>query len=163
MADGWIDPAGPVLDLGCGLGAELGWLTFQQAGPLLVGVDRSLGALARLGAERPGVSAVAANVLALPFRAASFPAVLDRGCYHYLPATDRRRYGAEAARVVAPGGRLLLRACLTSVGERNDVDENEVVADLEGWRIVSPKRAELPSDMRSMLALVVRAEWPGPR
>jgi hypothetical protein len=33
--------------------------------------------------------------------------------------------------------------------------------DLEGWHIVSMRRAELPSDTRSMPALVVRAEWPG--
>jgi SAM-dependent methyltransferase len=118
VADSWIDVGARVLDVGCGLGTELGWLAAQQQSALAVGLDRSVRALGRLRAERPAVSVVAADVLALPFQAASFRTVLDRGCYHYLyqrlPGVDRRRDGAEVARVVMPGGRLLLRACLTS-------------------------------------------------
>lgn len=61
-----------------------------------------------------GVSFVRGDVLALPFAAGVFDVALDRGCFHYLSPARWPDYAAEAQRVLRPGGRMLLRACLTS-------------------------------------------------
>jgi len=55
----------------------------------------------------------------------------------------------------------LLRACLTSAGVRDDIDEAGIEAALVGWRLVSVERVELPSDTRTRRALVVQAEMAG--
>ena len=58
--------------------------------------------------------------------------------------------------MLRPGGRLLLRACLTSAGVRNDVDEAAIAASFAGWSIESMRPADLQSDTRVMRALEVR-------
>ena len=55
-------------------------------------------------------------------------------------------------------GRLLLRACLTSQGQPNDVDEAGVRACFVGWQFVNLERARIASDTRTMEALVVRLQ-----
>jgi SAM-dependent methyltransferase len=102
------------------------------------------------------VSFVRADILALPFSAASFQFALDRGCLHYLPPGQWADYAAEVRRVLRPGGRLLLRACLTSRGVRNEVSESLISRSFAGWTVEAVTRAELPSHTRMMPALVVR-------
>src|ERR1039457_3620765 len=76
----------------------------------------------------PGVTFACADVTSLPVRAGSADLLLDRGCFHYLPAGSRGDYAEEAARVLRPGGRLLLRMCLTSAGVPNGLDEQTISA-----------------------------------
>jgi SAM-dependent methyltransferase len=115
LEDGWLGVPRRVLDLGCGLGSELAHLA-QRGVALTVGVDRSMAALQRARRLHPAVAFVQADVLELPFAPAGFEVVLDRGCWHYLRAADRPRYAAEVWRVLCPGGRFLLRACLYAQG-----------------------------------------------
>lgn len=121
-ANGWLGKPGRVLDAGCGLGTETAYLA--RRGWHAVGTDLSRAALLRARREHPGPAFVLADVRTLPFKPGSFDLLLDRGCFHYLPRGGRSRYAAEAERVLRPGGRLLLRACRSSAGVPNDIDEH---------------------------------------
>ena len=99
---------------------------------------------------------VRADVLALPFAAGVFDVALDRGCFHCLSPARWPDYAAEAQRVLRPGGRMLLRACLTSQGVRNDVTGSGISGAFTGWVIERMARGALRSDTRTMRALVVR-------
>ena len=144
LDDGWLGDPRRVLDLGCGLGTELGHLA-DHGVPLAVGVDRSIAPLQRARRLHPAVKFVQADVLRLPFPGAGFDVVLDRGCFHSLQAADRPRYAAEVARVLRPGGRFLLRACLYAQGIHNDLTEPLVRQIFTGWRIVSLERPRSPA------------------
>jgi ubiquinone/menaquinone biosynthesis C-methylase UbiE len=78
---------------------------------------------------------VCADAARLPFASETFDAVIDRGCFHYLDAPSRVTYAAEAQRVLRPRGRMLLRACLTSKGQRNDITRAIVTSVFAGWRV----------------------------
>lgn len=115
QADGWLGRPGVVVDLGCGLGWELGYLV--AAGWTGLGVDLSVAALRgaaamRYAVGRDGRVAVAlADVLRLPAADARADPLLDRGCFHYLPPgwpgrlRGRGPAGAAARRPV-PAARL---------------------------------------------------------
>jgi SAM-dependent methyltransferase len=157
-ADGWLGKAGTVVDVGCGAGTEIAYLAAK--GWRAIGVDLSRAALNRAKHEHAGVPFVQADVLSLPFPSAVFDLVVDRGCFHYLSPAQRANYADEVQRMLGPGGRLLLRACLTSRGVRNDVTEAGVAEAFAGWAIDRLARADLPSDTRTMQALVIRLRPP---
>lgn len=94
-----------VLDAGCGTGANLELLAeFGR----VTGVDLAAEALAHCrarGADR----LVRASVLDLPFEDASFDLVLSCDVLSEVGAPDDERGLAELARVLRPGGHLLLR------------------------------------------------------
>jgi SAM-dependent methyltransferase len=153
-ASGWLGQPGRVVDVGCGLGSEAAYL--RSCGWHAVGIDHSGPALRLASQAAPGLSLLRADARQLPFPAAAFDLAIDRGCYHYLSVEDRAHYAAEVRRVLRPEGRMLLRACMRSAGVRNDVDEAMVRQSFTGWVIESVKRADIPSDTRTMPALVVR-------
>jgi len=158
LDEAWLVPPGRVLDLGCGLGTELAFLARQ--GFATVGVDLSAIALRRASARYGDVCFVQADVLALPFEAEVFDVLLDRGCFHYMPPERRSEYEHEARRVLRPGGRLLLRACLRAAGVRNDIDEATVHETFAHWRVRQLARTDIPSDTRRLEALIARLECP---
>jgi SAM-dependent methyltransferase len=93
----------PCLEMGCGEGTNLARLV-RHGTP--VGIDRYV-EKARFAARAvPGARTLAADACALPFRDATFRAVLIRDLLHHLP--EPRLATAEAARVLAPGGTLLV-------------------------------------------------------
>ena len=116
--------------------------------------------LRRARREHPGPVFVLADARCLPFRPHSFDLLLDRGCFHYLPSCDRTCYATQARRVLRPGGRLLLRACLNSAGVRNDIGEEAIRGYFSGWLIDSLVQSDLVSDTRNMPALVARLRRP---
>ena len=129
-ADGWLGDAGAGTRIGCGLGTEISYLAGQ--GWKAAGVDRSGVAVGSAKHAHGGVSFVQADVLALPFPAGIFDLALDHGCFHYLSPPQWPGYAAEARRVLRPGERLLLRACLTSRGTRNEVTESGLTGAFAG-------------------------------
>lgn len=151
---GWLRPGMRVLDLGCGLATDIAYLA--ERGFTAVGVDQSEAALRRARERYPKLELVAGDVRRLPFEPASFDYLLDRGCFHYLPAVDRPRYASEAARVLHPGGELLLRACLQAQGVRNDITAQAIHDVFTNWRVLMLESRSIPSDTRAMEALVVR-------
>jgi SAM-dependent methyltransferase len=153
-ADGWLGAAGTAVDIGCGLGTDIAHLAAR--GWKAVGVDLSAAAVGRARQAHAGASFVQADVLALPFQAGIFDVALDRGCFHYLSPSRWPGYAAEAQRVLRPGGRLLLRACLTSQGIRNEITEPGIAKAFAGWVVERLACEGLRSDTRTMHALVVR-------
>lgn len=111
------------LDVGCGAGLEA--VHLAEAGLRVIAVDSSRPAL-ELARERAEAAGVALDLrpgsaLALPVASASIDLALDRGCLHGIDREDRPAYAAEIARVLRPGGRLLLR------GARHDDEEQGVL------------------------------------
>ena len=148
---GRLGAPGVVVDLGCGLGTEVGFLAGR--GWRALGVDQSAPALSMAAGDQFGARFACADVTKLPLRSGSADLLIDRGCFHYLGAEDRARYAREAARVLRADGRLLLRMCLTSAGVPNGLDEQTVSATFRGWRQIAIRRVELASDTRKMPAV----------
>ncbi|MBI2921568.1 MAG: class I SAM-dependent methyltransferase [Planctomycetes bacterium] len=99
------------LDVGCGQGTEAVFLALARF--KVSAIDIAPRALARakklaklLGAK---VDFRLGSALSLPFRAREFAFVTDRGCFHSLGEEERPQWVAEIARVLRPGGTLLLR------------------------------------------------------
>jgi SAM-dependent methyltransferase len=156
LDDGWFGDSGRVLDLGCGLGTEADFLA--NRGFEAFGVDASTTALKQAGAAHRDIDLIRADVRALPFSASAFDYLIDRGTFHYLAPEDRVVYAREAARVLRPGGRFLLRACLNTTGVRNDIGAQTLSSVFAGWSIVTLEPRHIPSDTRLMPALVTRLE-----
>ena len=99
-----LQPGERVLDLAAGTGVSTEELA--RSGAYAVGADFSVGML-RVGRRiRPSVPLVAADALALPFADASFDAVtISFGLRNIVDPVAALR---EMARVVRPGGRLLV-------------------------------------------------------
>lgn len=74
----------------------------------LVGIDLSYAVCAAGRARVPGALAVQADIAALPFRAVAFDAVLDLSTLDHLPRSGAAQAVGEYARVLRPGGVLLL-------------------------------------------------------
>jgi SAM-dependent methyltransferase len=153
---GWLRPGMRVLDLGCGLATDIEYLV--ERGFTAVGIDQSEAAVRQARAMHPRLQLVDGDVRSLPFEPASFDYLLDRGCFHYLPAVDRVTYAREAARVLRPGGELLLRACLRAQGVRNDITAQTIHEVFADWRVLMLEQRPIPSDTRTMEALVVRLQ-----
>ena len=98
------------LDLGCGEGRHT--ILMAAQGYDVTGLDLEPLALrkAREHVRRAGLRAdfVVGNALDLKFPDASFDLVLDYGCFHHVVTRDWPRYRREIARVLKPGGHLLL-------------------------------------------------------
>lgn len=156
VADGWLPTHGRVLDVGCGLGSEIGWLA--ELGYSGVGIDLSVAACTQAQARFPTALFFPADLRQLPFLDQTFDVALDRGCFHYLPEPDRSKYERELRRVLKPGGRLLLRASLHAAEVRNDISEEVIRSTFDGWTVRALARQKIPSDTRQLEVLVVRLE-----
>jgi len=95
-------PIDRLLDVGGGSGRAAAALS----GPEITVVDVSRGMLTRARAGR-GLSAVAGDAGRLPFRDDAVDAIVVVDAFHHLP--DQGAALAEAARVLAPGGVLVIR------------------------------------------------------
>jgi SAM-dependent methyltransferase len=102
--------AAPCLEIGCGEGNNLLRLA---PGARCVGIDRYPRKLAFARRALPGAAFAAADAASLPFRDGAFASVLVRDLLHHVP--EPQRVVAEAARVLARGGRL----CILEPNGRN--------------------------------------------
>ena len=122
-----------VLDVGCGLGGTLSSIEATRRDMRLVGLNvdpRQLAICARL-ASRAGssLSWLEGDACALPVADESFDRVLCvEALFHF---GSRRRFFAEAARVLRPGGRLVLTdMVLTAAGRRPGAVDARLASDL---------------------------------
>jgi SAM-dependent methyltransferase len=99
----WLQPDARILDAGCGPGGNGAWLATHGD---VVGVDLSADALAFVRARRPATRPVRARVEALPFADRSYDVVVGLTVLYTVP--DDARAVAELARVLRPGGAVLL-------------------------------------------------------
>lgn len=101
---------GAVLDLGCGFGRHL--LALRERGFEALGMDRSealLGLAARLEGGSLRGRLVRGDFRALPFRERGFDAlVMLFSSFGYFDDTENARVLGECARVLRPGGTLVL-------------------------------------------------------
>jgi ubiquinone/menaquinone biosynthesis C-methylase UbiE len=110
-------PRGSVaLDVGCGAGREAIFLAALEYS--VIGIDFSAAAI-RIARQRSAAEGVivdwhVADALELPLEAKSVDFVNDRGCFHIVQKRHRRRFANEIARVLKPGGRMLLRGSAKS-------------------------------------------------
>jgi SAM-dependent methyltransferase len=96
-----------VLDAGCGMGRYLR-IAAEAPARLIVGVDLSKAVLAArdLTAGSPGVSVVRADLLKLPFAAASFDLIYSLGVLDHTP--DPRASFLALSKLLKPGGRIVV-------------------------------------------------------
>jgi len=97
-------PPGPVLDAACGTGRHTAYL--QDAGREVVGVDSSPQMLARARKRLPGVDLREGDLAELPLQSGAVSGAVCALALSHL--TDMRPAIAEIARVLRPGGRLVL-------------------------------------------------------
>ncbi|MHC4473335.1 MAG: class I SAM-dependent methyltransferase [Planctomycetota bacterium] len=132
-------PAGPlpVLDLGCGSAPLAAFL--EGSGHLYVGLERDP-EMDRTASRRAGApSIVRAEAERLPFPDGAFKAIVALGLFEYIP--DPPSVLAEAARVAAPGGAIVL-----SVPRRESLYRRGLAAAAPLLRLL--RRAD-PFDLRS--------------
>ncbi len=114
-----------VCDIGCGTGRWTAALA--EAGLRVAGLDRSPAMLdqaaRRLGDLGLRAVLVCGDALELPFPAATFDAACSAFVFDHLSLPQRTRFLRELARVVRPGGRILL---LDSRREERHVADTEV-------------------------------------
>jgi SAM-dependent methyltransferase len=97
-------PPGPVLDAACGTGRHAAYLA--AAGRDVVGVDLSEAMLARARTKLPGVDLRQGELTALPFDDGAFAGAVCALALSHLRCMDPAI--AELARVLRPGGRLVI-------------------------------------------------------
>ena len=100
-----LPPAGRILEAGCGLGQYV--VLLRERGHAVAGADWSLDALRRGRAGAPGTPLAAMDLGALGIRSGALHAYVSLGVVEHDPGGPGAIV-AEAARVLAPGGRLLL-------------------------------------------------------
>ena len=97
-----------VLDVGCGTGAVLELLHGEYPEKHLTGLDLTPRMIDVARAKQlENVCFVVGDAEALPFESQSFGAVLCSNSFHHYPHPEK--FFSEAARVLRPGGRLILR------------------------------------------------------
>jgi len=136
-------PAPRVLDLGCGTGLLTARLQHDRVAERVVGLDFSAGMLSKARARAPGIDWVQASACALPLRDATFDAITSTEAFHWFP--DQSRALAECARVLVPGGRLLV--ALVNVPAEIVSDVVHAASSAVGQPFYWPTRAR----MREML------------
>ena len=102
-----------VLEAGCGTGHLSRLLAERYAWPMVpVDLDEQGVAQARRdGAERP----VQCDIAALPFRNAAFDLIISMDVIVHFPRGEESRAAAEFARVLEPGGVLVIRVSALDV------------------------------------------------
>jgi len=100
-----LPPRGRILEAGCGLGQYV--ILFRERGRRAVGADWSLEALGRCRDAAPGTPLAVMDLGRLAVRSGVFDAYVSLGVVEHDPAGPARVV-AEAARVLAPGGRLIM-------------------------------------------------------
>lgn len=100
-----------LLDVGCGLGGTINYLDNRHRGCTFIGlnIDENQLAIARekvIGGDRNRVHFTRADACALPFRDDCFEVVLSVESIFHFP--DRLRFFRESARVLKPGGMLVI-------------------------------------------------------
>lgn len=94
------------LDAGCGTGNATRCLREAWPQARVIGLDLSAGMLSRAGEKLSDVGLVRGDAGRLPFMAGAFDLVFSAYMLHHLPSPAD--FYAEVARVLAPGGKLVV-------------------------------------------------------
>lgn len=126
-----------VLDAGCGLGGTVIWLA-QEFGVRAIGLTNCKPhvAVATEAAKKRGVGELVefrfGDFMEMPFRNASFDAVLNHETYCY--ATDKHKFLDGVLRVLKPGGRWQALEGLLTEKKLSQQEESIHLSVQQGWR-----------------------------
>jgi SAM-dependent methyltransferase len=108
--DSGLAPPGPLLDIGCGLGANARWLVSR--GFRVTGIDIAPGAIAAASAQPTpkgrGIKFLVDDILASTLPSAQFRYAVDVGCFQTLPPRTRTAYVDNLARILRNRATLVL-------------------------------------------------------
>lgn len=107
-----------VLDAGCGFGGTLQRIQNRFKEMDLVGINIDARQLEIARRQVPGVRFVEGNACALPFETSTFDRVLAVECIFHFPS--RLQFLKEAARVLKPGGLLVLSDFVPLIGNSSN-------------------------------------------
>ena len=161
-----LGPTPSILDVGCGTGINI-LEAARVLGPCkrLLGVDLAPGMVeeARKKAAAAGVPAtfVVGDADALEVEEGSFDLILCNSVYHWFP--DRRHTVAEFARVLRPGGQVVIN-CVASPGFEEwiavvDATYKKLFGGPRDWVLPLPTPGELMSDLRAAGLFVEHLEY----
>ena len=102
-------PRPRVLDVACGTGHTLAQIKTALPNAELSGIDLSPAYVAKAKAMCPEAAILTDDARALPFVDDTFDIVTSTYLFHEVPEADRRTVLAELARVVKPGGLVVLQ------------------------------------------------------
>lgn len=102
-------PPRRVLDAGCGTGRFLRWLAESGSVERACGIDPSADALELARRRLPGAELPPATLAGIPFESRAFDLVAVNDVLQHVPEAEMGRSVGELARVLAPGGLLLVR------------------------------------------------------
>jgi SAM-dependent methyltransferase len=131
VESGWFPAGGAVLDIGCGQGEVAHWL-FEQGFPTL-GIDISAAAIERartlFGASPGRLEFQVLDICAAVPRSRRFSILIDRGCFHQIPAHEAATFARNIASVCVPGARFLLlhKAFRNGVPPGDPIERERVV------------------------------------
>jgi SAM-dependent methyltransferase len=127
---GPVDRPIDVLDAGCGTGALLPWAASLTAPSLPVAIDVSPAAVERCRTAGLPAEFEVASVTDLPYDDGRFDLVLSSDVLQHLTIDQASSAASETARVLRPGGRLLIRT--------NSAQGRRGVAERDDWRMYTP-------------------------
>lgn len=136
-------PFGHALDVGCGTGHST--VALLPYATRIVGLDSSSAMLAQAAAD-PRIEYRKGHAEALPFRAAHFDLVTVSAAYHWF---EHERFLREAARVLRPGGWLVLY-------KAGSIGRPECYPEFAPW-LRDVLRARYPKVARNSEALTAEA------
>ncbi len=150
-----------VLDVGCGVGA-MHPLLAPHLGELH-GVDPAGEAIARAAEDNPAVRYRAYDGVALPFEAGAFDAALAVCVLHHVPPERWGAFLREIARVLRPGGVLLifehnpLNPATRWIVNRCEFDRDAVLLSWNTVRRLAPEAGLRTEEDRTILYFPVRS------
>lgn len=152
--DSLSDPSS-VLDAGCGQGTPV--LEELSASTAAFGVDFSREQLRLAAANVPDAALVQGDMTTLPFDDAAFDAVVAYWSLIHVPMDDHQAVIDEFARVLRPGGRILLCEGTNEwIGENPDWLESGVTM---AWNIAG---AETTRDQLQSAGFAIEDKWGAP-
>jgi SAM-dependent methyltransferase len=115
-----------ILDVGCGNGVPV-TEALVNAGYRVVGLDSSVGMLARFQANLPGTSAVRGDARRCPFVNGGFDAAISMGMMFHLSRGDQAAAFASVSRVLKPGAPFLFTGA-----EIEEADDAGITGTMNG-------------------------------
>lgn len=130
FADAAAEEAGSVVDVGCGTGRVARWLGAR--GLPVLGIDPSPAMLAIARAAQPDADFAVGTATAIPAPTASAAGVLAWYSLIHVPPAELDAAAAELARIVHPGG-VVLVAAQSGEGMRTIASAYGTDATLTAW------------------------------